>query len=188
MFRLISVLILSSAIAAPALAQSGAIEGPGTQPCSKLVEVRRNDTGAYMAFGAWVSGFLSAANVYEDETYDLTPWQPLEVSLAQVVKYCEANPQQSVINGVSAYITYLRENRIKEQSDLVDARNGDQVIRLYAEMIARIRTELRKGGYLEAEGTGFDDAVVAALARFQRDKGLSRTGLPDLRTMLKMFP
>lgn len=186
--RYVLTLMLGGLLATPAFAQSGAIEGPGTQPCKKLVEVRSNDKSGYVAFGAWLSGFLAAANVYEKETYDLTPWQPLEVSLAQVVAFCEANPEQPVINGVSAYITYLRPNRLTEKSDLIEVRNGDKSLRIYEEMIVRIRATLRKGGYLEEDGTGFDASVVTALARYQRDQGVSRSGLPDVRTMLKMFP
>lgn len=188
MLRLVITTVFGATLALPAYAQSGAIEGPGTQLCSKLVEVRNDDAAGYVAFGAYLSGFLAAANVYEDDTYDLTPWQPLEVSLAQVVKYCEANPDQPVINGISAYIAYLRENRLTEKSETVVAQNGDQAVQIYAEMVTRIRRELRKGNYLAEDGTGFDASVVAALARYQRDQGLTRTGLPDVRTLIKMFP
>lgn len=188
MLRIVFPLLLAGTFTLPAAAQIGAIEGPGTQPCSKLVEVRSQDATGYVAFGAWLSGYLAAANVYEENTYDLTPWQPLEVSLAQVVKYCEANPDKPVINGISAYIQYLRARRIVEKSDLVEARNGDKVMPIYVEMIDRIRKMLTENGYLDAGGSGFDEAVVAALVRYQRDQGLSRTGLPDIRTMLKMFP
>lgn len=176
------------AMTAPAFSQSGAVEGLGALPCSKLIEVRSTDESAYIAFGAWIGGFLTAANIYEDDTHDLTPWQPLQMSLAQIVKYCEDHPDKPVVHGLRAYMNYLKQNRMTAPSEIITLAHNGESMMMYASVVARVRAVLMKDGYLTEDGEGYNNALTAALMRYQRDQGLTPSGLPDLPTMLRLFP
>ena len=98
---------LTATSAVPAFAQAGATEGPGASACENLVEAKNNNQDNYREYALWISGFLTAANAYEADTFDLTPWQPIEVSIAQVAAFCEANPEASVAQGMAAYVSCI---------------------------------------------------------------------------------
>ena len=181
-------LVLAAAMTSTApgtvVAQSGAVEGPGAQPCAMLTEAQAEAGATYGGFGAFLAGFLMASNAYEDDTFDLTPWQPVEVSLAQLAQFCAANPDQSIAAALVAYIAFLRPDRLQEPSDLVEIANGETRVRLYAAMVDRIRSRLTEDGY----DPGTDDAaLIRALTAFQAAEGLDETGVPDLPTLIAIF-
>ena len=174
-------------LAGPAVAQSGAVEGPGGQPCRALTTAQSDSPETFGAYGVFISGFLMAANAYEEDTFDLTPWQTPDVMLAQVARFCAANPDQPIGGAIAAYLQYLRPDRLQEPSEVVEATNGQETVRLYAAVVDRIRERLEADGRLEAGGTGFDGAVSEALLAFQRERGLAETGVPDPATLIALL-
>lgn len=175
------------ALTGPAHAQSGAVEGAGSQPCSALIAAGKENQQLYVAYGSWLSGFMSASNAYESETFDLTPWQSPDVSLAQVAKFCEANPQSRVVEAAVAYVAFLKPDRLTEPNDLVEARNGDKVTFVYASVLSDVRGKLQERGLLETGGTGYDNSLVAALEAYQAEIGIEATGIPDPRTLVALL-
>ncbi|WP_308916447.1 HdeA/HdeB family chaperone [Jannaschia sp. LMIT008] len=173
--------------ASPATAQTGAIEVPGNASCKRVVSSQTDDPDAYRAIGFWLGGFLSAANAYETEVFDLTPWQPLEVSTAQIVSYCQANPQARLVDAAAAYIAFLRPDALTEESGLARIGTGDDQLVLYEAVVDRIRDALIARDLLPADATGFDADAVQALTTFQGRNGLPETGRPDSQTLLRLF-
>lgn len=188
MQKIIVATALALMSAMPVYAQSGAVEGLGAQPCSKLVDVQRTkDTSGYVAFGAWIGGFLTAGNIYEDDTYDLTPWQPLEMSVGQVMQFCKANPDRPVVHGVSAYMQFLKAGRLRSESPILTLEHDGNKMQQYEAVTDQVRDKLRAEGYLKSLSGAWDNEAIQAMLSYQRDKGMTPTGLPDLPTMLKMF-
>jgi hypothetical protein len=181
-------LILSAPMTFAQNAQS-AVEGLGLRSCAEVTAARTDNPEAYQSFGTWLSGFLTAANAFEDNTFDLTPWQTIEVSTAQVARYCQSKPDHRMAQAVAAYLAYLRPNRLQERSEMISLRNGEQAVFIYQEMLERVRDKLRETGDLDADqGDAFDAAFGKALLAYQGKNSIPGTGLPDTPTLLKMFP
>src|SRR5678815_1571286 len=74
-----------------------AIEGAGYATCAAFTEARNarseaapnKPSDAYARFIGWIEGYLTAANRYTPDTFDLTPWQTAEVYGVIVGSYCE---------------------------------------------------------------------------------------------------
>jgi len=110
------------------------------------------------------------------------------MAIAQVAEYCGANPERRMAEAVSAYLNYLRADRIKEPSTVISTRNGDKAVFVYEAVLDRVRIKLRETGALgPSEGETFDDAFGQAIVTFQRENGLTVTGLPDTNTLLVLF-
>lgn len=166
----------------------GAIEGLGQRPCSELVAARQDSPEQYRSFAIWMSGFISAANGYQADTYDLTPWQPLEMSIAQVHNFCQANPERALAQAIVTYLNFLRDERIKEPSQPISARNGANAVFIYPEILAQVHTKLQVAKLLPAEhGGDFDAAFGEAIMTYQRVNGLKQNGLPDTATLIHLF-
>ena len=165
--------------------QASALDGIGSQSCSVVLEAKANDRNSYVAFAAWVNGFVSAANGYEPDTFDLTPWQTPEYTMAQIARSCESNPDAALVEAVGAYIRFLKPARLTEETPLVAVGNETIKTYVYLEVLAQLKSKLDAQGYdtgdnaPEAYGAAFQSAVT----RYQQSNGLRTTGLPDLQTL-----
>lgn len=180
---------LSLVLPMPAVAQS-AIETPGAASCAKLIEARDNRTESpvYEIYAGYLAGYLTAANLYEDDTFDLTPWQPIEVVTQQVAQFCSGNPELTLFDAIKNYAAFLRPDRLQEPSELMTLRNGSQAVFVYSEVLARIRAKLVETGAVITDPDGqFDQSFGEAIIAFQQSNGLPVNGLPDLQTLLKIF-
>lgn len=182
------ILTLSGLIAGPSFGQQGAAEGPGTALCEALVASRTDNQAGYREFASWISGFLTAANAYEDDTYDLTPWQPIQLSMGQVHRYCEANPKASVAQAMSHYVAYLRPNRMTQPEEKTLIRNGTNGVHIYPSILAKVRGALIEQGFLiEGAPQNFGPLLADALERYQTSKNFEVNGLPDDRTLVALL-
>jgi len=181
------VFALSTSVAQAQQGQ-GALDGMGLRNCSDFITAKDGNPDQYRGFAVWLSGFISAANAFQADTFDYTPWQPIEVSMAQIAQYCAQNPETGFAQATVAYLTFLRPDRLKEPSELVSLRNGETAVFVYQEVLDRIRALLKADGLLDAEkGQAFDAAFGEAILAYQKRNGLLATGLPDTPTLLKLF-
>ncbi|SFA87873.1 Putative peptidoglycan binding domain-containing protein [Poseidonocella pacifica] len=181
-----------SLLATPILAADDqgrfAVDGVGRQPCSVLVEaVRSENREQIIAFASWTDGFLTGANVYGLDTFDITPWQPIELLQAKLRQYCEANPDVAVINALGRLASVLEPDRLAEADELVSVRNDGQGVFIYGAMLDRVRQALAEAGH-PAPSEGFDAKFADALVTYQAANDLPQTGLPDLATLNSLFP
>ncbi|MDZ7752731.1 MAG: peptidoglycan-binding protein [Gammaproteobacteria bacterium] len=166
-----------------------AVDGVGSRQCEDFIKaVKSEDAVLLQAFGSWTNGFFTGANVYEEDTFDVTPWQTSELLLAKLVKYCEANPKKRYVNAVGRLLTALKPERLSRSSELVSPRVEQRAVFVYRETLERVREALVEAGYDVPEtvaefGPEFADALVA----FQRDRKLPLTGLPDQPTLNALF-
>lgn len=189
-FKLSALCLAATICASGVQAQQGqgALDGMGLRSCSDLVTAKDAGNDQYAAFAVWLSGFISAANAFQPDTFDFTPWQPIEVSIAQIAKYCAQNPETRFAQATVAYLTFLRADRLQEPSELVSLRNGETAVFVYQEVLDRIRVLLQAETLLDADkGATFDPAFGSAMLLYQQRNGLVPTGLPDTPTLLKMF-
>ena len=96
MRKTLAIVAWCAALAAPAQAADSdgkfAVEGVGEAPCQAFVEARAARSVDYFAFEGWIEGFVTAANLYLPQTYDLTPWESTEVLAAVIETNCRREP------------------------------------------------------------------------------------------------
>jgi hypothetical protein len=96
------------------------IQGPGTQPCKKWLEARKQSasTGkkdtSEIATAAWLQGYLSGLNVAVSNFQKLQPVQlpPLESIEAAVAMRCVEVPQVNVDDAAGWYWVNLSEKAV----------------------------------------------------------------------------
>lgn len=180
-----SVLCLAANAAS---AQSAAVESLGVRPCGELIKAQETDETLYAAFGVWIGGYLTAANAYEADTFDLTPWQPVELAAAQITVACKQQETATVAAVMASYVQYLKAGRLTESSNLIRLRAGDKAMFIYSVVLDDIRARLEANGatITDPEGT-YGNTFGRAVLTYQRANQLPQTGLPDTRTLTQLF-
>ena len=178
----VTVAFLVSATSSMAADVDGryAVEGPGTQRCSAFSALAPTSQ-EYAITAGYISGYLGASNALTSETYDLTPWQTLELSMIQIRQFCDSNPQASVAAGLAQYTAFLMPERIVEVEEKTSLQVGDQVVVQYQSVVERIRAALNEKGF------GSDGEPLDGLKDFQLSIGVEATGLPDQITLTQLF-
>lgn len=180
--------VVLSLIPIAASAQTAAVESLGARQCAELIEARETDETLYGAFGVWIGGYLSAANAYEPDTFDLTPWQPIELATAQIAAACKQNETATVAAATASYVKYLRDDRLTEESGLIRLRGGDRAMFIYRAVLDDVRARLEARGATITDPAGeFGNSFGQALTQYQRENNLAPTGLPDMRTLAKLL-
>jgi hypothetical protein len=191
MGRLVVILALAIAGGAFAADRNGrfAPKGAGLVLCESFVAEHAKGSDAYLLFRGWIDGFVTAANRYETETFDLLASQTPATIAAAIDNHCSKNPQDPVVEVMLSIVDQLRDQRIRAESRLVRVENGsgDHVL-LYEESILAIRTVLAELGYpLDSEDSSFNGRVESALREFQVTRNLKATGLPDQETLWQLL-
>ncbi|MEO9575645.1 MAG: hypothetical protein ABJ360_11790 [Roseobacter sp.] len=156
------------------------VEGPGRQKCSSFLSLAQ-DSREYAISAGYVSGYLSASNALASDTFDITPWQTLELSLLQIRQFCEGNPEASLAEGMVQYTAFLMPWRIASHEDKTSLRVGEKVVVQYQSVIERMRASLKEKGF------GSDDEPLDGLKDYQLSIGVEPTGLPDQSTLTQLF-
>lgn len=176
------------AVSAQSGFQPAAVESLGMRRCSELITAQTEDETLYAAFGVWIGGYLTAANAYEDDTFDLTPWQPVELATAQIAAACKQQGDATIAAATASYVKFLKDQRLTEKSELLRLRSGNQGMFNYESVLADIRTRLEAQGAKITDPEGqFGGSFGRALQSFQREHDLPETGLPDMRTLILLY-
>lgn len=188
--RLSFYILLAGLLFAPSLSQAqlAATESLGVRRCSDLVEAQKNNADLYAGFGAWIGGYLSAANAYEANTFDLTPWQPLELITAQITAACAKKPDEPIVRAVVSYVRFMHPGRLKNSTPLVRAQVNDSVVFIYRSVLTDVRNRLTALGQQISDPSGeFGESFAKSLRAFQERNGLPKSGLPDTQTMIHLY-
>lgn len=105
---LITVTILETVLALAAIrAQPTApmIYGAGVRSCGSWLEARKDDDVVWQVYVQWTLGFLSAANVYLENTPQKTD---SDAVIAWLDNYCRDNPLSSVRNAMVNLVLELQ--------------------------------------------------------------------------------
>jgi len=75
----------------------------------------------------WVAGYLTAHNFYVTDTYDVVGVVTMDQLKDRIEKYCRANPNNRVAEGMVVLVHELHENRIKvDTSKTTSQKNPDK--------------------------------------------------------------
>jgi len=165
-----------------------AADGIGARSCGEFIAAL-SQPEPLRAFAAWTNGFMTAYNLQTPDTFDITPWQSVQLVVAKMSGFCRNNPNVAYVQGVRALIGTLEAERLTQEDTVVTIRQGESSVLIYTSVLQEVRAELNKAGLdAGAPGTPFAEELIIALTQFQKDKGLPETGLPDITTLNVLFP
>ncbi len=165
-----------------------AVEGIGAGTCEGFVTAKSESSDAYWMFLGWLDGYMTGINQYSPETYDITPWQSQNLLAALFEKFCAKNPGANFFAVAHRMIVELRDDGLRESSAPVVAKVGERSIAVYRETLRRVQVLLEEGGHYRGEVDGlFGPNTQRALESYQKQAGLTVTGLPDQATLFKLL-
>ena len=188
--------VFTAVLTAPGMAadEDGefAIRGVGRISCAELSDaVEKKDQQRLSFFGTWLDGYLSGANQFSDNTFDITPWQTTELLLALVGRACAQNPDKNFMAVVGRLVAEMRPLRLTERSAIVKLQTAENVQTQYKAIVERVRLRLIELGYSFAEtgiiGENALNELRANLLAYQKASNLPPTGNLDQHTLLNLF-
>lgn len=165
-----------------------AVEGIGASTCENFVTARSASSDPYWMFLGWLDGYMTGINQYAPETYDVTPWQSQNLLAALFEKFCTKNPGRNFFAVANKMIAELRDDRLRESSAPVVTEVGGRKVGIYRETLRRVQALLKEGGHYKGEADGlFGPNTQRALESYQKQVGLTVTGLPDQATLFRLL-
>lgn len=172
-----------------------AVDGAGRTACSNFIAARaaaadgEAAAGAYRVYAGWIEGYVTAFNHFQSDTFDLTPWQTVELLGAKLAQFCEGQPETQFNDALNLLAQSLYGDRLKEASPVVQLRASGQAVAMYKAMLPRLHAALVAADTDPGPATDqFTPAMAAALKAYQEAEGLPVSGLPDQPTLNNLFP
>jgi len=89
------------------------VRGLGSNTCGKYLQERNLDAKQSEEYADWLTGFLTAYNWLQPETYDIAPNHNAHGLLVYLDLYCGRNPKGRIIDGAFSFINAVYEKRQK---------------------------------------------------------------------------
>lgn len=157
-------------------------DGFGNATCANFTKAHAERSNDLYIFAGYIDGYFTGVNRLEPNTYDLTPWQSVELLVAKMARYCEANANDKFLDALNKLAATLFSARLTTQSALRRFENAGQAVLIYEAVLVQVTQRLAGFGFPAAEGSG-DAGLSAALAGYQASQNLPASGLPDLATL-----
>lgn len=165
-----------------------AIDGIGAVRCDRFVEDAEARNRRLSEYGGWVTGYLTALNRFDGETFDVTPWQGTQYLILALVNYCRQNTEMPFHQAVAILGQSLKPSRIDTRSELVPVEQDGKRMLVYVEVVRRMQQQLKDQGFAIGVVDGqYGPNTAAAIKEFQVTQGLEPTGLPDQATLNQLF-
>lgn len=164
---------------------SFAVEGAGRLDCTAFIGAREDKSSAeYQRMIGFVEGYLSAANRYEPNTFDLTPWHNALAFDIILKSHCTDHKEDTLISVVQRMVTGLRPVRVAQFSPMVEVGDDSHRAFVYETILRRSQAALKTRGLYRGDEDGkFSPEMRDALIAFQRQSSLTATGVPDPATL-----
>ena len=163
-------------------------KGAGAATCARYLEERKGLTRTYAEFGGWIDGFVSAYNLLRNDTYDILTWEDTTDLARLLANFCCARPDDRFASGLVILLSSMEKDRLRAAEPVVRAEGQAQTVILYRQTLARVQAKLATDGYFVGPPSGvFDKATEQAVAAYQRQNGLTVTGVPDRVTLRNLM-
>jgi len=161
-----------------------AVVGPGVRSCAEfrgLVDSNARDT---LLFVGWFQGYISRANLTQDGIYSVLPVVDANAAATLLYRVCANNPSASVERAADSLIGLLHPLAVTAQSEIVKITEGERTLEIWQATLVLLQQELKKLGHYKGEADGlFGKGTREAFAAFQKAKGLTQSGVPDIETL-----
>lgn len=164
---------------------SFAVEGAGGVNCAAFILARQDKSSTeYQRMIGFVEGYLSAANRYEPNTFDLTPWHNAAGLDIILNSHCTEHKEDTLVNVVQRMVPGLRPIRVAQFSPIVEIGDDPHRTYVYEAILRRAQAALKSRGLYSGDENGkFSSEMRAALKAFQLQRSLTETGMPDHATL-----
>ena len=165
-----------------------AAKGPGLMPCSMFLQQLQGQQqeGAAVAL-IWLTGYLSAANAFLDDTYDLVTWQNDGILANILAARCSQNPDRPIAAAANEVVQALGGSRLRTAEQPKTVKVGEQQALLYPSTVRQLQQALKDSGQSLTVDGDFGPGTSNALKAYQKAKGLPQSGFPDALTMIALF-
>lgn len=190
---LLAVVLLGSFASAGAFGADAdgyfTVKGAGAADCRAYSAAVSERGPAFISFGGWIEGYLSAVNRYEEGVYDIAGWRGTEALMASIARFCAENPGVRFHDVIVRLAGQLRATALTAQSQPVEVAGEAGSMTVPAEVLRRVQQRLYERGIYTGEVDGhWSPATLEALQAFQEAKGLPGHGLPDQQTLVQLLP
>lgn len=188
-YRFIGIALLLALVPYGARAQEEtrqfAVEGVGNLTCARFTQARADrSSDEYQRMIGFTEGYLSAANLYEPNTFDLTPWHNAAAFDLILENHCVEHPEDTLVSVTQRMVSGFRPLRIARFSQLLEVGAGQNRAFVYETVLRRAQAALQiLGHYSGPENGQFSAELAEAFRHFQEEKGLNPTGVPDAATL-----
>lgn len=162
-----------------------AVEGSGRLACGDFIRARSDKgSGEYQRMIGFTEGYLTGANRYEPNTFDLTPWHNAAALDLILESHCSKNPDDALVSVAQRMVTGFRPIRVAQFSELLEVGDGESRAYVYETILRRAQAALQiRGLYSGPEDGRYTPELREALLDFQSASELSPTGVPDPATL-----
>ena len=87
------------------------IYGVGRQTCATFLEARKTGGIAEISYKNWVSGYLTASNRSENDTYNLLGETDFQGAMLWIDRYCKKNPKNTVYMAMANMTAVMHKTR-----------------------------------------------------------------------------
>lgn len=166
------------------LAGQFAVEDAGRISCAAYTKARAANGGDQARMVGFVEGYLTAANRYEANTFDLTPWHNHNAFALILDQHCRKSPSDSLVMATQKLVEAMKPQRLSNFSKLVEIKDGKDRTIVYQSVLERAQAELvRKNLYKGAADGRYTPEFKLALQNFQKSAKLPPSGMPDPATL-----
>lgn len=163
-----------------------AIRGLGSFTCEQFIQTLESNPESGDDYAEWMSGYLSAMNRLESETFDASYVASNSGLVTLATRVCANNPNVRVEEALASLLELMEPAKVTTESELVRVALGERSLMIRQSVLNQLVGYLVEEGYLE-QSRSFDNTVRDALIEFQQDRGLTVTGLPDFNTIVSAF-
>ena len=177
-------LALSSPASAASKDGKFAVEGPGQASCERILHAKEVDANEFARYLGFMEGYISAANRYEPNTFDLTPWHTSQALTLILTKHCETHPKAVLGVVMQEFVVAMMPVRLASYSPREKIADGANHAEVYEAIIKRSQEMLAKRGLYTGPADGqYSPAMGDAIRTFQETAHLDATGVPDTATL-----
>lgn len=87
------------------------LRGIGAFTCAKYLEERQTDLKGTTRYADWLTGYLTAYNLYQPQTFDIAPNHDANGLLTFLDLYCSKNQKQLIGQAAQAFVKAVYQKR-----------------------------------------------------------------------------
>ena len=184
LFLCLALLFVASTAHAGTKDGQFAVEDSGRTICATYTKASERKDEAYHRYVGFLEGYLTAANRYEPNTFDLTPWHSTAAIALIVNSHCKKFPKDNLAMAAQRLVIAMAPVRLATFSKLIEVGDSKNKSMIYATILKRAQSTLARRGLYRGEANGeFNPEFRSALAQFQTLAKLDPTGFPDTATL-----
>jgi len=166
-----------------------AVLGAGSFACERFIASAESQSSQEInQFMSWMQGYLTALNRERDGIFSVSPFVSASDTAAMLLNVCRQQPELRLENALRELADFLAGYRIEQASEVAQIASGDATVAVRASVLGDVRQRLAALGHDVGDGDAlFDDQLQQALREFQREQGLTESGVPDADTLLRLF-